>query len=118
MVWTEASAADSSVDPTAVFTSAQIASPWLMKPALESFGAVVFFFATVVVVLDEPPPPQPATTRATTNSARGARTRCRKRMRNTEASSGFGLLRPRDSNPDYLVQSEACCHYTRAQCGL
>jgi hypothetical protein len=23
-------------------------------------------------------------------------------------------LRPRDSNPDYLVQSEACCHYTRA----
>lgn len=24
-------------------------------------------------------------------------------------------LRPRDLNPDYLVQSEACCHYTRAQ---
>ena len=24
-------------------------------------------------------------------------------------------LRPRDSNPDYLVQSEACCHYTRPQ---
>src|SRR4029077_17496113 len=32
-----------------------------------------------------------------------------------DASSGAGLLRPRDSNPDYLVQSEACCHYTRAQ---
>src|SRR4051794_2322448 len=25
------------------------------------------------------------------------------------------LLRPRGSNPDFLVQSEACCHYTRPQ---
>src|SRR6185369_1862627 len=24
-------------------------------------------------------------------------------------------LRPRGSNPDFLVQSEACCHYTRPQ---
>jgi hypothetical protein len=24
-------------------------------------------------------------------------------------------LRPRDSNPDYLVQNQTCCHYTRAQ---
>ena len=32
-------------------------------------------------------------------------------------SSTQEKLRPRDSNPDYLVQSEACCHYTRAQRG-
>src|SRR5690349_6980122 len=28
---------------------------------------------------------------------------------------GLGKLRPRGSNPDFLVQSEACCHYTRPQ---
>jgi hypothetical protein len=33
----------------------------------------------------------------------------------TPAGSGLTKLRPRDSNPDYLVQSEACCHYTRPQ---
>ena len=31
-----------------------------------------------------------------------------------DALQGFEL-RPRDSNPDYLVQSEACCHYTRPE---
>ena len=45
--------------------------------------------------------PRPRGRRQAAPEAR--RTKCRNRMRDIDASNGFGLLRPRDSNPDYLV---------------
>ena len=116
VVWLLASAAEAWTEPTAVFTSAQIASPWLMNWPLLSFEAVSSFGCFFAVVVDElPPPPQPEATRTSASNAGKARTRNFGRITGIDASNGVGSLRPRDSNPDYLVQSEACCHYTRAQ---
>ena len=87
-----------------------------MNSALLScgFSSTFGFFAVVVLELP-PPPPQPLASRASEHERRQGKERISRERIEIEASSGIGLLRPRDSNPDCLFQREVCCHYTRAQ---
>ena len=106
--------------PTAALTSAQIASPCVISSALVSAAGSSVVVAAVVSVVSPPPPPQPATPapqrgeqeqeRLAGGLIEGEASRAIRRL-----CRGSRELRPRDSNPDYLVQSEACCHYTRPQ---
>src|SRR5262249_36024634 len=89
-------------------------SSLLSEPVEEE---VLVAVGTVINTSGELSPPQAEST-APTEMAPARTSKCRTRLIRPGKvagclTTGF-QLGPRDLNPDYLVQSEACCHYTRA----
>src|SRR5689334_16891350 len=73
------------------------------------------------VTVEESPPHPDAASIATTAppSARYEHLPHTSRLKVAPAPAVLALeevrLRPRDSNPEFLLQRQACCHYTRPQ---
>src|SRR5215218_10567772 len=99
-----------------------MSSPCSISSAFESFCGSSVVVAGAVSVSSPPPPPQPATISAAKAASRNRIVFLPGLLTGAKLAGGLdafagltGKLRPRGSNPDFLVQSEACCHYTRPQ---